>query len=158
MGGVELRFLLFFFFSSRRRHTSWNCDWSSDVCSSDLAWWRPRVPSTRRTCERAWRCCAVSGWRCGSARTWSPGKATWRAMTSGGSRSGAMRILDRIDPTPLLEPAKWVVGFSDVTALHGLLNRAGLVTLHAPLVTTLGRATPAAVEHLRALLFGERQP
>src|SRR6267143_4237832 len=28
---------LFFFFSSRRRHTRWNCDWSSDVCSSDLA-------------------------------------------------------------------------------------------------------------------------
>src|SRR5689334_15742963 len=25
----------FFFFSSRRRHTRWNCDWSSDVCSSD---------------------------------------------------------------------------------------------------------------------------
>src|SRR5689334_25074604 len=25
-----------FFFSSRRQHTSWNCDWSSDVCSSDL--------------------------------------------------------------------------------------------------------------------------
>src|SRR3989338_11613527 len=23
-------------FSSRRRHTRWNCDWSSDVCSSDL--------------------------------------------------------------------------------------------------------------------------
>src|SRR5689334_15586992 len=28
---------IFFFFSSRRRHTRWNCDWSSDVCSSDLA-------------------------------------------------------------------------------------------------------------------------
>src|SRR6267143_6540641 len=27
---------LVFFFSSRRRHTRWNCDWSSDVCSSDL--------------------------------------------------------------------------------------------------------------------------
>src|SRR5580698_7975766 len=27
----------FFFFSSRRRHTSLTCDWSSDVCSSDLA-------------------------------------------------------------------------------------------------------------------------
>src|SRR6266568_1615656 len=25
-----------FFFSSRSRHTRWNCDWSSDVCSSDL--------------------------------------------------------------------------------------------------------------------------
>src|SRR6266508_1254227 len=28
--------MLFFFFSSRRRHTSWPRDWSSDVCSSDL--------------------------------------------------------------------------------------------------------------------------
>src|SRR5690348_18390532 len=29
--------LLVFFFSSRRRHTRWTGDWSSDVCSSDLA-------------------------------------------------------------------------------------------------------------------------
>src|SRR5690625_2939224 len=28
--------MLFFFFSSRRRHTRWPRDWSSDVCSSDL--------------------------------------------------------------------------------------------------------------------------
>src|SRR2546427_50408 len=27
---------IFFFFSSRRRHTRFDCDWSSDVCSSDL--------------------------------------------------------------------------------------------------------------------------
>src|SRR5688572_33445263 len=27
----------FFFFSSRRRHTRFDCDWSSDVCSSDLS-------------------------------------------------------------------------------------------------------------------------
>src|SRR5690348_17517741 len=27
---------VFFFFSSRRRHTRWTGDWSSDVCSSDL--------------------------------------------------------------------------------------------------------------------------
>src|SRR5438477_2251214 len=30
--------LFFFFFSSRRRHTRLTCDWSSDVCSSDLGW------------------------------------------------------------------------------------------------------------------------
>src|SRR5690348_18428931 len=29
-------FRFFFFFSSRRRHTRWTGDWSSDVCSSDL--------------------------------------------------------------------------------------------------------------------------
>src|SRR2546430_17397726 len=35
---------VFFFFSSRRRHTRFDCDWSSDVCSSDL------VPSTPLAC------------------------------------------------------------------------------------------------------------
>src|SRR5256886_4474077 len=33
---VDLRGLEYFFFSSRRRHTIFDCDWSSDVCSSDL--------------------------------------------------------------------------------------------------------------------------
>src|SRR5260221_7357364 len=33
--------VLFFFFSSRRRHTRSLCDWSSDVCSSDLE--RPAI-------------------------------------------------------------------------------------------------------------------
>src|SRR5690242_21139066 len=36
----------FFFFSSRRRHTRLTCDWSSDVCSSDL-------PPTRRATDAA---------------------------------------------------------------------------------------------------------
>src|SRR2546422_8368332 len=31
-----MSFTLFFFFSSRRRHTRCSRDWSSDVCSSDL--------------------------------------------------------------------------------------------------------------------------
>src|SRR2546430_2946100 len=30
------RYIFCFFFSSRRRHTRFDCDWSSDVCSSDL--------------------------------------------------------------------------------------------------------------------------
>src|SRR3989338_10026627 len=45
--------VLVYIFSSRRRHTRWNCGWSSDVCSSDLAtdvrcWDRPRTPSSVR--------------------------------------------------------------------------------------------------------------
>src|SRR2546430_17023742 len=51
----------FFFFSSRRRHTRFDCDWSSDVCSSDLS------SSARRQGGRS------SGWilwalRCRRAR------------------------------------------------------------------------------------------
>src|SRR5690625_7879208 len=40
-----------FFFSSRRRHTRWPRDWSSDVCSSDLsriAWLEKRLQSSSR--------------------------------------------------------------------------------------------------------------
>src|SRR2546427_6865480 len=33
---IRLSHVSFFFFSSRRRHTRFDCDWSSDVCSSDL--------------------------------------------------------------------------------------------------------------------------
>src|SRR5438309_2991353 len=52
-------FVFYFFFSSRRRHTRWNCDWSSDVCSSDLH--RPGL--------RTWLClggCLAAG----SAQCW----------------------------------------------------------------------------------------
>src|SRR5256885_13153522 len=36
VGCSARRFLVYFFFSSRRRHTRLQGDWSSDVCSSDL--------------------------------------------------------------------------------------------------------------------------
>src|SRR5947207_4459927 len=44
MYAVFWLFGLFFFFSSRRRHTRSLCDWSSDVCSSDLSTPRRRSP------------------------------------------------------------------------------------------------------------------
>src|SRR5205807_6778333 len=40
-----------FFFTSRRRHTRLQGDWSSDVCSSDLSTWR----STPRTSKARWK-------------------------------------------------------------------------------------------------------
>src|SRR4051812_49702889 len=44
---ISVYTFFFFFFSSRRRHTRLTCDWSSDVCSSDL--WLHRPPRVRRT-------------------------------------------------------------------------------------------------------------
>src|SRR5256886_7151260 len=41
-----------FFFSSRRRHTRFDCDWSSDVCSSDLLSRRPAGARAAR--KRIW--------------------------------------------------------------------------------------------------------
>src|SRR5438105_13423595 len=56
---------LFFFFSSRRRHTRSTRDWSSDVCSSDL----PRSPSSRPP-RRTRRTTRTTGRRRRAARTW----------------------------------------------------------------------------------------
>src|SRR2546430_3471813 len=43
-----LLFITFFFFSSRRRHTRFDCDWSSDVCSSDLSVKHQRTDSLKQ--------------------------------------------------------------------------------------------------------------
>src|SRR4051812_49944034 len=40
----------FFFFSSRRRHTRLTCDWSSDVCSSDLKRFSSSKAGSRTEC------------------------------------------------------------------------------------------------------------
>src|SRR2546427_12853032 len=47
----------FFFFSSRRRHTRFDCDWSSDVCSSDLEMtpWMTNGECRRRTGMHLWQ-------------------------------------------------------------------------------------------------------
>src|SRR5256886_13043029 len=43
-GFSRLSVWVFFFFASRRRHTRFDCDWSSDVCSSDLEAALRRLP------------------------------------------------------------------------------------------------------------------
>lgn len=66
---------------------------------------------------------------------------------------GSQRILDLLDWRRLAEaPAKLLIGFSDVTALHqAVAVKLGLVTLHGHVVTSLGSAEQASAEHLRRL-------
>src|SRR5215475_5380983 len=72
----------FFFFSSRRRHTSFSRDWSSDVCSSDLrrmsprivtgllAWSGPQVAEALRAEDPAARTASVSWADTGPVPVW----------------------------------------------------------------------------------------
>ena len=46
---------------------------------------------------------------------------------------GSPRLLDRIDVALLREHVKPFIGYSDITALHALLQREGLVSFHAPM-------------------------
>jgi muramoyltetrapeptide carboxypeptidase len=68
---------------------------------------------------------------------------------------GAIRVLDRIDWSALRGHAKPVLGYSDVTALHGAIARqAGLVSYHAPTArSTLSAFSRASLQ--RALMLGK---
>jgi muramoyltetrapeptide carboxypeptidase len=57
---------------------------------------------------------------------------------------GAMRILERVPWRELARRPRWIVGFSDVTALHAAAWAEGIASVHGPNVTGLGRdASPA---------------
>src|ERR1051326_5410520 len=94
----EFLFLCFFFLKQKRAYEIKECDWSPDVCSSDLAarWTgagarcAPRTPSgrsstcgTRCSCLRKWRWSASC--RRDRAKTWGPpssaSTARWRCWS-----------------------------------------------------------------------------
>ena len=52
---------------------------------------------------------------------------------------GLGRIAPELDVEPLLRSPKWIVGFSDLTALHLELTRSGIMSLHAHNAAGLGR-------------------
>lgn len=57
---------------------------------------------------------------------------------------GATRLLPGIDVEAVRTANKLLVGFSDVTALHALWARAGVRSLHATMVASLGKGDDAA--------------
>ncbi|HEX2678057.1 MAG TPA: LD-carboxypeptidase [Polyangiales bacterium] len=56
---------------------------------------------------------------------------------------GATRLLPKLYLRSERDKPKLLVGFSDVTALHALWARAGIASLHGPMVATLGNASTA---------------
>ena len=70
--------------------------------------------------------------------------ANVRAVAAARGGYGLARILSLVDWRAALRRPKWLVGFSDFTALHAEAWERGLATVHAPMVCTLGGAKPAA--------------
>lgn len=83
-----------------------------------------------------------------------------RAVLAARGGSGVHRLLDRLDWDRLAAAApKVLVGFSDVTALHeAFASRLGVVSVHGPVVTSLGDADVGSAAALRALLLDADRP
>src|SRR2546426_9357839 len=105
-------FFFFFFFSSRRRHTRLQGDWSSDVCSSDLARRAARpfsgssTPRTRRTTARAARRAAGSS---PTARSHGCSRRTGRGRSKSSRNDAGLATRRENDRLPVGRGARGVV-------------------------------------------------
>jgi muramoyltetrapeptide carboxypeptidase len=80
-----------------------------------------------------------------------------RAIVAARGGFGATRVAHLIDWSALRRAPKWIVGFSDVTALHVEAARVGVRSIHAPMVAFLGGA-PEGRTPFVACLEGEPVP
>jgi muramoyltetrapeptide carboxypeptidase len=67
-----------------------------------------------------------------------------RAIVAARGGYGAMRVIDSLPWKEFAQSPKWIVGHSDVTALHAMAWSTSVASIHAPNVTGLGLGTCAS--------------
>jgi muramoyltetrapeptide carboxypeptidase len=70
---------------------------------------------------------------------------------------GGMRLLEDWRWLPIAPP-KWLIGFSDITALLWSLSQQGIVGIHGPLLTTLADEPDWSIDRLFNLVTGQPLP
>jgi muramoyltetrapeptide carboxypeptidase len=81
-----------------------------------------------------------------------------RAVLCARGGYGMTRILDRIDFSIFLQSPKWIIGFSDITALHLKLYQLGVQSVHGPMSSHFFKSEYSdSAESLKCLLFGKQQ-
>jgi len=81
-------------------------------------------------------------------------KAIWSAR--GGY--GTVRILDNLDYSKFIESPKWIIGYSDITALHNQIHTKGVESIHALMCVSLTEdlnKIKESVATFKAAIFGE---
>jgi len=70
---------------------------------------------------------------------------------------GTVRILDKLDYTQFKKNPKWIIGYSDITALHNQVHNEGFESLHALMCVSLTKDLNeiiASVDTFKGALFG----
>ena len=71
---------------------------------------------------------------------------------------GTVRILDKLDYTKFKEHPKWIIGYSDITALHNQVHNEGFQSIHALMCVSLTEdltEIKETVETFSSALFGK---
>lgn len=67
---------------------------------------------------------------------------------------GLTRIIDRVNFAPLVKYPKWLIGFSDITVLHGALSAIGVESVHSIMAKQICQEQEPC-QQLQRLLFGQ---
>ncbi|MBD5234738.1 MAG: LD-carboxypeptidase [Bacteroidales bacterium] len=80
-----------------------------------------------------------------------------RAVLCSRGGYGVVHIMDRLDELPLEDDPKWVIGFSDISALHALMAKHGIASIHSSMCAQIlkGADDPDNAT-LFAILRGEK--
>ena len=80
-----------------------------------------------------------------------------RAILCSRGGYGAVHLVGRLDFARFRQQPKWLIGFSDITALHNVLQHEGFASLHAPMARhlTVEADDDPALLALRHILFGQ---
>ena len=79
-----------------------------------------------------------------------------KAIFSARGGYGSSRLLDSIDFTAFQKQPKWVIGFSDITAVHCHIHTLNIESLHATMPKIfLQEGGEESLESLKKILFGE---
>lgn len=79
-----------------------------------------------------------------------------KAIIAGRGGYGCVRIIDKIDFTSFQKKPKWIIGFSDVTAIHShIQNQFQIPTIHGQMVKSFLEATEESLLTLENALFGK---
>lgn len=65
---------------------------------------------------------------------------TVRAVFCSRGGYGAVQLLERLDKLPIEEDPKWLIGYSDISALHTLMYRKGIVSVHGPMARHMAQS------------------
>ena len=69
---------------------------------------------------------------------------------------GTIQLIDKLSLSELRSSPKWLIGFSDISTLHGLETRAGVMSIHGTMSSFLAAGgTDATSTLLRELLLGK---
>ena len=86
---------------------------------------------------------------------WALSDPSIKAIICNRGGYGTIQYIDQLTLAELKASPKWWVGFSDITTLHGLLARAGVMSIHGTMSSFLAKGgTDATSTLMRDLLMG----